>query len=148
MLPPLASELSPLRHCGNTLAPTPTGDYAPRASHFHGAQRVRGGAGPELDGIAAIQFPLILGIVLGAAYSAAMLGELRIYWRVPLRQCASAVIGGAVMGAAARMAPACNVWHLLGGLPILAAQSLLFVLGMLPGAWLGSRLLTRFVLRP
>ena len=39
MLPPLASELAPLRHCGNTLAPTPTGDYAPRASHFHGAQR-------------------------------------------------------------------------------------------------------------
>jgi len=51
------------------------------------------------------------------------------------------------MGVAARMAPACNVWHLLGGVPILAAQSILFVLGMVPGAWLGSRLLTRLVLR-
>ena len=108
---------------------------------------VRGGAGPVLDGIAAIQFPLILGIVLGAACSAVMLREFRIYWRVPLRQCVSAIIGGVVMGAAARMAPACNVWHLLGGVPILAAQSILFVLGMLPGAWLGSRLLTRLVLR-
>jgi IS30 family transposase len=29
MLPPLASGLSPLRHSGNTPAPTPTGDYAP-----------------------------------------------------------------------------------------------------------------------
>ena len=109
---------------------------------------LHGGAGPVLDGIAAIQFPLILGIVLGAACSAVMLREFRIYWRVPLRQCVSAVIGGVVMGAAARMAPACNVWHLLGGLPILAAQSILFVLGMVPGAWLGSRLLTRLVLRP
>jgi uncharacterized membrane protein YedE/YeeE len=117
--------------------------YQPPFSHL----TLRGGAGPVLDGIAAIQFPLILGIVLGAACSAAMLGEFRIYWRVPPRQCVSAIIGGMVMGAAARMAPACNVWHLLGGLPILAAQSVLFVLGMLPGAWLGSRLLSRLVLR-
>lgn len=109
---------------------------------------LHGGAGPVLDGIAVVQFPLILGIVLGAGASAAMLREFRIYWRVPLRQCASAVIGGVVMGAAARMAPACNVWHLLGGLPILAVQSILFVVGLVPGAWLGSRLLTRLVLRP
>ncbi len=38
-LPAPASGLSPLRHRGNTLAPTPAGDYAPRASHFPGAQR-------------------------------------------------------------------------------------------------------------
>jgi uncharacterized membrane protein YedE/YeeE len=113
-----------------------------------GELTVRGGAGPVLDGIAAIQFPLILGIVLGGACSAVMLREFRIYWRVPVRQCLSAVIGGVIMGAAARMAPACNVWHLLGGIPILAAQSILFVVGMVPGAWLGSWLLTRLVLRP
>ena len=106
-----------------------------------------GGAGPGLDAIAAIQWPLILGIILGAACSAALLGELRIYWRVPPRQWLSALIGGMVMGAAARMAPACNVWHLLGGVPILAVQSILFVAGILPGAWLGTWLLTRLVLR-
>jgi uncharacterized membrane protein YedE/YeeE len=137
----------------NAVAPEHVGDLA----YFHAQPliyrpplsdvTVRGGAGPVLDGIAAIQFPLILGIVLGAACSAVMLREFRIYWRVPLRQCVSAVIGGVVMGVAARMAPACNVWHLLGGVPILAAQSILFVLGMVPGAWLGSRLLTRLVLR-
>ena len=32
-------DLRPLRNRGDTLAPTATGDYAPRASHFHGAQR-------------------------------------------------------------------------------------------------------------
>jgi uncharacterized membrane protein YfcA len=45
------------------------------------------------------------------------------------------------------MAPACNLWHLWGGLPILALQSLLFLAGMVPGAWIGSRLLTRLVVR-
>jgi uncharacterized membrane protein YedE/YeeE len=119
-------------------------DYQPPL----GDLRVQGGPGPGLDGIAAVQFPLILGIVLGAAGSALLLGEFRVYLRVPLRQALSAFVGGLIMGAAARMAPACNLWHLLGGLPILAAQSLLFVLGMLPGAWIGTRLLTRLVVRP
>ena len=30
----------PLRHCENPPVPTPTGDYPPRASHFHGGQRL------------------------------------------------------------------------------------------------------------
>jgi len=33
-------DLRPLRHCGHTPAPTPTGDYPPRASHFRGGQRL------------------------------------------------------------------------------------------------------------
>jgi uncharacterized membrane protein YedE/YeeE len=119
-------------------------DYRPPI----GELPVQGGPGPGLDGIAAIQLPLILGIVLGAAASAVLLREFRVYLRVPLRQCLSALVGGLLMGLAARMAPACNLWHLLGGLPILAAQSILFVLGLLPGAWIGTRLLTRLVLRP
>jgi uncharacterized membrane protein YedE/YeeE len=108
---------------------------------------ISGGAGPRLDAIAAIQFPLIGGIVLGSMLSAVLLREWRLHYRMPWRQYASALVGGFVMGMAARMAPACNVWHLLGGLPILALQSVLFLIGLFPGAWLGSRLLTRFVLR-
>lgn len=109
--------------------------------------RVSGGPGPRVDAVAAVQFPLILGIVAGSAVSAALLRELRLRVRLPWRQYASAFVGGVVMGLAARMAPACNVWHLLGGLPILALQSLLFIAGMVPGAWVGSRLVARFVLR-
>jgi hypothetical protein len=45
------------------------------------------------------------------------------------------------------MAPSCNVWHLWGGVPILAMQSLLFLAGLLPGTWIGAHLLTRFVVR-
>lgn len=107
---------------------------------------VRGGAGPQLDGIAAIQYPLIAGIILGAAVSALLVREWRLRWRIPARHYLSALLGGLLLGTASRMVPGCNVWHLWGGLPILAMQSLLFLLGLLPGAWLGSRLLTRYVI--
>ncbi|HYQ48325.1 MAG TPA: hypothetical protein VEP69_04600, partial [Thermodesulfovibrionales bacterium] len=45
-----------------------------------------------------------------------------------------------------RIAPTCNVWHLLGGLPILSASSILFTAGLFPGAWIGGLILTRAVL--
>lgn len=118
-------------------------DYTPPFAD----RAIQGGPGPQLDAIAAIQYPLILGIVGGALLSALRLGEWRWHWRLPGRQIAAALVGGFLLGLAARMAPACNIWHLWGGLPILALQSLLFVAGMLPGVWLGARLLTRFVIR-
>jgi hypothetical protein len=107
--------------------------------------RLTGGGGPQFDGIAVIQFPLIAGIVLGAAGSAYRLGELRLAPRPPLRQALAALAGGLLMGVASRLAPGCNVWHIWGGLPILALSSLLFVAGLLPGTWLGCRLLLGLV---
>lgn len=109
--------------------------------------RLTGGGGPRLDSIALIQFPLMAGLVAGGALSALRLGELRFYFKAPLRQYLSAFCGGVVMGLASRLAPACNIWHLTGGLPVLALQSILFVAGLVPGAWLGARLLTRLVLK-
>lgn len=108
---------------------------------------IEGGAGPQLDAVAAIQYPLVVGITLGAMLSAMLLRELRFHFRVPVSHYLSALAGGLVVGVAARMVPGCNIWHLWGGVPILAMQSLLFLLGLLPGAWIGSRLLTRFVVR-
>lgn len=118
-------------------------DYTPPFSD----RAIQGGPGPQLDAFAAIQYPLILGIVGGAMASALRLGEWRPRWRLPRRQLLSALAGGLLLGLAARMAPSCNVWHLWGGVPILALQSLLFVAGLLPGTWVGARLLTRFVIR-
>jgi hypothetical protein len=109
--------------------------------------RIAGGGGPVLDGVALAQFPLIGGIIMGSALSALLLGEFRFRFRVPRRQYLSAAVGGIIMGLASRMAPACNVWHLLGGVPLLAWQSLLFVTGLLPGAWIGGLLLERLVIR-
>lgn len=108
---------------------------------------ITGGPGPNLDAIAAIQYPLLLGIVAGAFLSAVGVGEWRSRWRLPPRQLASALVGGLLLGLAARMAPSCNVWHLWGGVPILAMQSLLFLAGLVPGTWVGARLLVHFVVR-
>lgn len=112
-----------------------------------GKEMIRGGPGPEWDAFAVIQYPLIAGIVLGSAISAIRLKEFRLHLKLPWRQIVSACTGGIIMGMAARMGQACNIWHLLGGVPILAMQSLLFLLGLFPGAWLGSRILARWVLR-
>jgi hypothetical protein len=108
---------------------------------------LQGGPGTMLDGMALVQFPLVIGIVLGSTLSAALLGEFRIRWKIPLRQYLSALTGGILMGLASRMAAGCNVWHLFGGLPIMALQSMLFLGGLFPGAWLGARLLTRYIIR-
>jgi hypothetical protein len=110
-----------------------------------GPAPLTGGPGPVYDALAAIQVPLIIGIVAGSAVSAALLGELRWSWRVPVRQYALAAGGGILMGLASRLAPTCNVWHLLGGLPLLAASSMLFLLGMLGGAWIGGLLVVRLL---
>ncbi len=106
-----------------------------------------GGPGPRLDAVAMIQFPLIAGIVFGSALSSILLKEFRVHAKAPLRQYLSVAVGGIIMGLASRMTPACNIWHLMGGLPILAAQSVLFLVGLLPGAWLGSVLLSRIVIK-
>jgi uncharacterized membrane protein YedE/YeeE len=118
-------------------------DYTPPFAD----RAIQGGPGPQLDAIAALQYPLLLGIIGGALFSAVRLGEWHFKWRLPRRQWLSALIGGLLLGLAARMAPSCNVWHLWGGLPILALQSLLFLAGLLPGTWVGAHLLVRFVVR-
>jgi uncharacterized protein len=108
---------------------------------------LQGGGGPRFDAISAIQFPLVIGIVFGSASSAIALREFRIYHKLPAKQYISALAGGVIMGMASRMAPTCNVWHLMGGIPILAASSMLFLAGLLPGAWIGSQVLVRAVLK-
>lgn len=109
-------------------------------------QTLKAGAGPFWDGLALVQFPLIVGIVIGSALSAISMKKFNCRCHIPRRQLVSALMGGTIMGLAARMSPACNVWHLLGGLPILSLQSILFTLGLLPGAWLGTLVFTRYVL--
>jgi len=106
-----------------------------------------GGAGPLFDAIAYIQYPLIIGIILGAMITAMVLGEFKIYYRLPPRHYISALAGGIILALGSRMTPGCNIWHLFGGLPILNMQSLLFLIGIFPGSYIGSRLLVRFVIQ-
>ncbi|WP_459940184.1 MULTISPECIES: YeeE/YedE family protein [Deferrisoma] len=104
-----------------------------------------GGPGPRWDGVALLQGPIIAGILAGAGLSARLAGEWRLRLRAPARQYVSAIVGGGLMGIGARMGAGCNVWHLWGGVPILALQSLVFVAGLLPGTWLGTRILVSWV---
>jgi hypothetical protein len=106
---------------------------------------LRGGPGASFDGIALIQIPLIAGIVGGSFLSAVSVGEFRLRWRVPPIQLGSALAGGVLMGLASRMAPGCNIWHVMGGLPVFSVPSILFTIGLLPGAWIGGRILGRIV---
>lgn len=108
---------------------------------------ISGGAGPALDAIAAIQYPLVGGIVLGAFVSALLLREFAVRYDLPMRQYVSVAIGGVLLGMASRMVPGCNVWHLWGGVPILAGQSVLYLIGLIPGTWLGSLILVRYIIR-
>lgn len=113
----------------------------------HGGQVLAGGGGPVLDVVALIQFPLIAGIILGALISALRLGEFHPRWKMPWQQVLMVFAGGVIMALGSRMTPGCNVWHLMGGLPLLTMQSLLFLAGLFPGAWLGGRLLLRLTVR-
>lgn len=106
---------------------------------------LRGGPAPVWDSVALIQVPLIAGIVLGSALSARSLRELAPRWNVPPRQFALAFGGGVLMGLASRMGAGCNVWHLLGGVPIFAMSSILFAAGIFPGAWIGGRVVSRIL---
>ncbi len=117
-------------------------DYSAPISHI----QLLGGAGPVVDAITYIQFPLIAGIILGAMIAALRVGEFKIYYRVPARQYVSALAGGIILALGSRMTPGCNIWHLFGGLPILNMQSLLFLAGIIPGSYIGTKILVHFVL--
>lgn len=114
--------------------------------HPFSGSYLEGGPGPVIDAFSFIQFPIVAGIILGSAASAISLKEFHLHFRVPARQYLSVFAGGLIMGLASRMAPTCNVWHLLGGLPILSASSILFLAGLFPGAWLGGVILSSAVL--
>ncbi|NTV13418.1 MAG: YeeE/YedE family protein [Desulfobulbaceae bacterium] len=109
--------------------------------------QLEGWTGPQFDYLWAIQFPVIAGIILGSLASALLLREFRPHWHIPPYQYLLTFLGGTILGLASRMSSGCNVWHLMGGLPIFALSSLLFATGMIPGAWLGGRIISYILLK-
>jgi hypothetical protein len=105
------------------------------------------GGGPQFDFYAYTEGGLMLGILLGAFINALLLKEFRISSWPPRRQAISALSGGIFIALGARMANGCNIKHLLGGVPLLSLHSILFVSGLLLGAWLGAQVLPRIILR-
>lgn len=106
-----------------------------------------GGAGPRIDLIFFSEMPLLVGIVAGSFFTALYLREFRIYGLPPARQGLTAFVGGLLVALGARIAGGCNIKYVLGGLPLLSYQAMLFAVGMVAGAWLGARLLSRIFFR-
>lgn len=98
------------------------------------------------DPVAATQVPMIIGVVLGSFLSSATLREFRINHFPPKRQIFSALSGGIMMAVGSLMAGGCNVWHIMGGLPVIAFQSLLFLAGITAGAYFGTNILKKVII--
>jgi uncharacterized membrane protein YedE/YeeE len=112
-----------------------------------GDQLITGSGGPQWDLYAYTEGALLVGILFGAFMTALFLREFRVSGFPPLRQGIMVFFGGILLALGARMANGCNIKHLLGGLPLLSTQSVLFVAGMLVGISLGTKILPRLILR-
>ncbi len=112
---------------------------------FYGTT-IKESVGSDINSLTITQIPLIVGIVLGSFFSSARLKEFKISDLPPWRQIFSAIVGGIMMAIGALMAGGCNLWHIIGGLPVFALQSILFVCGITLGAYMGSHILKRVVI--
>jgi len=110
--------------------------------------KVAGGAGPRLDIIFSTEMALVFGIVAGAFATAVSFKEFNIYGFPPRRQAVSAFVGGLLMAFGGRTASGCNLKFLLGALPLIALQGIVFVAGMTGGAYVGTVILKRIVIKP
>ena len=120
--------------------------YNIRSPRFLFGGIMNGGAGPVIDSITISQLPLMAGIAGGSFVSSLRFREFRIKRLPPARQVFSAFSGGMLMAVGAFMAGGCNLWHMIGGLPVLALQSILFVVGVAGGSYLGTVFLKEQIL--
>ncbi len=111
--------------------------------NFFLKKRLVGGFNSVFDGIAIIQLPIILGIFLGSFLSSLLLKEFNLYFKIPLKQFFLVFIGGILMGLGARIGGGCNLWHIFGGLGILALNGIFFVTGLTIGSFFGSLIIKK-----
>ena len=77
---------------------------------------------------------LVIGVVLGAAIAAIIAGEFKL--RAPsARRLLQQFIGGLIMGIGAVIGTACNIGHILSGIPQLALSSILGGTFIILGCW-------------
>jgi uncharacterized membrane protein YedE/YeeE len=77
---------------------------------------------------------LVIGVVIGAAIAAGIAGEFKL--RAPkARRLLQQFIGGLIMGIGAVIGTACNIGHILSGVPQLALSSILGGIFIILGCW-------------
>jgi uncharacterized membrane protein YedE/YeeE len=77
---------------------------------------------------------LVVGVVIGAAIAAVIAGEFKL--RAPdAKRLLQQFIGGLIMGVGAVIGTACNIGHILSGIPQLALSSILGGAFIVVGCW-------------
>ena len=89
--------------------------------------------------------PLALnaGLVFGAAASSLVRKQFRFTYPRRGRDILVGLLGGMLMGWGIRAAHACNIGGVFSALPSLALSGWLYLAGLLPGAWLGTKAIQR-----
>ena len=108
---------------------------------------ISGGGGPRLDFISVTELTLVIGVFAGALATTLYYGEFKIYGLPPRRQGLAALAGGMLLALGARLATGCNIKFFLGALPLLAWQGIFFAVASAAGAYLGTKILTRYIVR-
>lgn len=107
-----------------------------------------GGPGAQVDHIFIAEMPLLAGVILGSMISSISLKEFRPFKKLPPKgQILSAFTGGVLLGLSSRMAGGCNVKFLMSGLPLLSIQGIIFLAGLLPGAYAGTWIFKNLVIK-
>jgi hypothetical protein len=85
-----------------------------------------------------------LGIIFGALLATLMASQFKFKKIKALRQVVAAVLGGIIMGYGARLAFGCNIGAFFSGIISLSLSGWVFGASLLVGAFIGSKLLTKF----
>ncbi|MFQ5745980.1 MAG: YeeE/YedE family protein [Gemmatimonadota bacterium] len=81
-----------------------------------------------------------IGIILGAAGTAAWLGRLSPLRRIPVRSLLAAALGGLLLGYGARIAFGCNIGAFFSGVASTSLHGWMWIAAAIPGTWVGVRL--------
>lgn len=87
-----------------------------------------------------------LGIILGALLATLLASQFKIKKIKSVRQVLAAVVGGLMMGYGARLANGCNIGALFTGTANLSVSGWVFALALLVGAYIGSKILKKFLM--
>lgn len=107
---------------------------------------ISGGASPKIDIITFTEMALIVGIIAGSFLTSVFLREFKIYGLPPKKQAFSAFLGGMLLGYGARIAGGCNLKFVVGALPLLSIQGIVFAAAMTIGAYFGSKIIKKVFL--
>ena len=89
---------------------------------------------------------LNLGLILGAFWATVVASQARFRPLKNKKFAISALLGGILMGYGARIAHGCNIGLVLNGIASSSLAGWIFTLAVLVGAWVGAKLLLRFLL--